>query len=271
MKKKITVLLFALVLCFSTVVPAFAAEADGFADEYYRLNDLAEILSDSEEAALLEKLDEVSLRQKVDVTILTVDEIEGYDSATDYADDVYEFCNYGYGPSKDGVLLLISMEDHDWAISTSGYGITAFTDAGIDYIAAQMKDNLTDGDYATAFNTYVTLCDTFIKQARNGNPFDKADLPREPLSMIWIPISIVIGVVLALIIVGTMKGKLKTVRAQAAANSYLKKDSLAVTESSDLFLYHTVTRTERKKKSSSGSSTHTSSSGKTHGGCSGKF
>mgnify|MGYP003283208164 FL=1 len=89
--------------------------------------------------------------------------------------------------------------------------------------------------------------------------------------MIWIPISIVIGVLLALIIVGSMKGKLKTVRAQAAANSYLKKDSLNITESSDLFLYHTVTRSEKQKDSDSGSSTHTSSSGTTHGGGSGKF
>ena len=68
-----------------------------------------------------------------------------------------------------------------------------------------------------------------------------------------------------------MKSKLKTVRAQAAAGNYLKKDSLTVTERSDLFLYYTVTRTEREKESSSGSSTHTSSSGTTHGGKSGKF
>ncbi len=80
-----------------------------------------------------------------------------------------------------------------------------------------------------------------------------------------------IGVVLALLIVGGMKGKLKTVRSQAAANSYLKKDSLAITESSDLFLYRQVARTEKPKESSgSGSSTHTASSGTTHGG-SGKF
>ena len=65
---------------------------------------------------------------------------------------------------------------------------------------------------------------------------------------------------------------MKSVHSQAAANSYMKKDSLNVTESTDLFLYHNMTRTEKKKESSSeGSSTHTSSSGTTHGGGSGKF
>ncbi len=269
MKKKITALLFALVLCLCTAVPAFAA--DGFADEYYRVNDLADLLTDSEEAALLEKLDEISRRQKMDVTIATVNNLDGYNTASEYADVVYEYYKYGYGAEKDGLLLLISMEDRDWAISTCGYGITAFTDAGIEYIGKQIKSDLSDGNYVAAFDTYADLCDEFITQARSGSPFDKGNLPREPLSMIWIPISIGIGVVLALIIVGSMKGKLKTVRQQAAANSYLKKDSLAITESSDLFLYHTVDRTKREKDNGSGSSTHTSSSGTTHGGGSGKF
>ena len=106
-----------------------------------------------------------------------------------------------------------------------------------------------------------------------SSPYDVDSLPREPLSFIWIPISIGIGVTLALIIVGVMKSKLKTVRFQTAANSYMKKGSLALTESSDLFLYHTVTRTAKPESSSSsgGSSTHRSSSGTTHGGSSGKF
>lgn len=270
MKKKITALIFALALCLCTALPTFAAN-DGFADEYYRVNDLADLLTDSEEAALLEKLDEISLRQEMDVTVATVEDLEDYSTAAEYADDFYEFCSFGYGANNDGVLLLISTEDRDWAISTCGYGITAFTDAGIEYIGKQMKDDLSDGNYPAAFGTYAKLCDEFITQAKNGTPYDNGNLPREPLSMIWIPISIVIGVILALTIVGVMKGKLKTVRSQAAANSYMKKDSLAVTESSDLFLYHTVIRSGKEKDSGSGSSTHTSSSGTTHGGGSGKF
>ena len=271
MKKKIISVILMVILCLDIVIPTFAASTDGFADEYYRLNDLADVLTDNEENELLAQLDELSVRQKVDVTIAIVDELESYDTVTEYADDFYEFCNYGYGQNKDGVLLLISMENHDWAISTCGYGVTAFTDAGIHYIGQQMKDDLAAENYASALNTYVKLCDMFITQARNGEPFDKDSLPKEALSLIWIPISVIIGVVLALIIVGVMKSKLKTVALQSEANNYMRKDSLSVRESSDLFLYHTVTRTEKKKDNDSGSSTHTSSSGTTHGGGSGKF
>ena len=184
-----------------------------------------------------------------------------------------QYSNFGYGESKDGALLLISVEDNDWYISTCGYGITVFTDAGIEYIGKQIKGDLSDGNFAGAFDKFAYLCDDFITQARTGEPYDVKNLPKEPLSLIWIPIAIVAGFILSLIIVGRMKAKLKTVRFQPAANSYMKAGSMNITESRDLFLYNTVTRTAKPKDNDSGggSSTHTSSSGSTHGGGGGKF
>lgn len=97
---------------------------------------------------------------------------------------------------------------------------------------------------------------------------------KNPMSWIWIPISLVAGIVLSLIVVGTMKSKLKTVRFQAAANNYVKAGSMNLTESRDIFLYNTMTKTKKEKNDSSsggGSSTHTTSSGSTAGGGGGKF
>lgn len=271
MKKRILTAIFTIVLCLIFSVPAFAADTDGFASEDARVIDDAGLLTDSEADDLIAKLDEISERQQFDVVIVTADSLDGA-TVRDYADDMYDYCNFGYGEDRDGVLLLISMEDRDWYISTCGYGETAFTDAGIQYIGDQMGSNLSDGNYAAAFNTYAEQCDIYITQARTDTPYDSSSLPRQPLSLIWIPISLVIGFVIALIAVGIMKSKLKTVRSQAAANSYVKDGSLNVTECRDVFLYCTVNRTERPKEdSSSGSSTHTSSSGTTHGGGGGKF
>lgn len=268
MKKKLSVILFVIALCLSTVLPVYAA--DGFADLYYRVIDMADLLTDSEEAALIETLDEISIRQHMDVTVATTDDLEGY-SVREYADLLYEQCQFGYGNSNDGLMLLISIQDNDWYISTCGYGITSFTDAGIQYIGEQIKPDLSAGDYSSAFGRYAELCDDFITQSRNGEPYDRGNLPHEPLSLIWLPIAFVIGFAAAKIIVGNMKNKLKTVRSQVTANSYVKSGSMNITESRDLFLYHTVTRTAKQKNNSSGSSTHSSSSGTTHGGGGGKF
>ena len=51
----------------------------------------------------------------------------------------------------------------------------------------------------------------------------------------------------------------------------MKGGSLKLTEQKDLFLYRRVDRREKAESSSGGSSTHTSSSGETHGGASGSF
>jgi uncharacterized protein len=73
----------------------------------------------------------------------------------------------------------------------------------------------------------------------------------------------------ALIVTGKMRSDLVTVRQQVKADNYVIPGSLQLTNSRDLFLYSQVTKTERPK--SGGSSTHTSSSGRTHGGGGGKF
>lgn len=271
MKKWILPVVFALVFCILVSAPVFAADSEeGFSGEYSRLIDAADLLNDSEESRILNELDEVSERQKFEIVIVTTDTLDG-STPRDYADDIYDYCGYGYGPQKDGILLLVSMEDRDWWISTCGYGITAFTDAGISYLSEQFLDKLSDGDYAAAFDIYIEQCDTFLTQARMDEPYDNSNLPRKPFGMIWIPISLVIGAVIALIIVGIMKSRMKTVRSQAAADHYVRKGSMHVTESRDLFLYRKVDRVARPKDQDSGSSTHTSSSGTTHGGGGGKF
>ncbi len=271
MKKKISVLLLSLVICFSLSIPVFAGDADGFASEYERVQDMADLLTDSEESALFEKLNELSQRQKMEVVVLTTDTLGG-NTPRDYADNIYDYCNFGYGENRDGLMLVISMEDRDWYITTHGYAITAFTDAGIQYIGDKMLEDLSDGDYAEAFDTFTVLCDDFITQAREGEPYDNGNMPYEPLSKKWIFISLAAGIILALIVVSVIKSKLKTVRFQAAAENYTRSGSFEITESRDMFLYNNVVRKDKpKNENSGGSSTHTSSSGETHGGGGGKF
>lgn len=282
MKKTVTPLrslcaaLAALVLLLALAVPAFAAE-NGFADLYYRLNDSAEVLTEDEDSELEASLEELSVRQSFDVTIATIDslESEGYTSMEEYADDLYDYCQFGYGADRDGVLLLVSTGDRKWHISTCGYGITAFTDAGIQYLGEQMKPFMAEGDYAAAFRTFVQWSDTYIDAARAGRPYDVKTLPRDPLSPMYLVLAVGIGLVLAWVVVSVMKSQLRSVAFQENAASYVREGSMNLTNSRELFLYRDVHRTERPKESSSsdsgGSSTHTSSSGTTHGGGGGSF
>ncbi len=262
MKKRLFGMLLAISLCLSLFVPALAQS------DMPLLVDHAELLTESEESTLLSKLANISSNQQMDIVIVTVNDLYG-ETPREYADDFYDDNDY----AEDGILLLISMEDSDWYISTSGYGITAVTDAGLDYMADQFVDDLSNGNYYDAFVTYADFCDEFIGLARSGDPFDVEDLPKEDFNIVTsLLVSLGIGLVVALIVTGRMKGKLKTVRQQAEATDYVKTDSMIVTRSSDLFLYMHIDRHAKPQASSGGgSSTHTSSSGRTHGGGGGKF
>ncbi|MBQ2971121.1 MAG: TPM domain-containing protein [Ruminococcus sp.] len=274
MKKRILCLLFAILLCFACVTVACAESA------LPRLVDDADLLVDFEEEELLSLLDEISERQQFDVVVVTVQSLDGY-SAQAYADDFYDYNGYGYGSDYDGALLLLAMDEREWHISTCGYGITALTDYGIEYIGDEMLSDLSGGFYYDAFVTFAELCDDFVTQAKYGEPFDNYGSSGESYDsddsfpvFTSLLISLVIGLVVGLIAVLIMKGQLKSVSFKQNANSYEKQGSMQVTGAHELFLYRTVNRVKKAENNSSsggGSSVHTSSSGRSHGGGGGRF
>lgn len=258
MKRKMISLLAVLLVLTIFVLPVSAASP--------RLADEADLLSDTECTAIEKELDELSAQYGLDVVIVTT-QSTGTSTPMEYADDYYDYNDY----APDGVLLLVSMEEGDWWISTTGYGITALTDAGIEYIGKKVVPYLSDGEYVKAFTAFTDLCDQFLSQAKTGDPFDTHNLPKEPFKLVRnVIIALVIGLAAAFFATGSMKKKLKSVVQKAQANDYVAPGSLQITQSRDFHLYTHLDRVE-KAQSSGGSSTHTSSSGTTHGGGGGKF
>ena len=255
MKRRMFVLVMVLCLLLSTTVLA----TPGY------LVDHAGLLFDSERAEVETELSRISSRYGLDVVIVTVDSTDGQ-SPMNFADDYYDYNGY----RADGILLLVSMEDRDWWISTVGYGITVFTDAGIDYMSDQFVPYLSEGEYAQAFLEFAGLCDAFLAQAETGDPYDNHNLPEELFDPLWtLLIAAIAGLIVAAIATGIMKAQLKSVRQQAKADAYITAGSMRLTHSRDLYLYSHLNRRERPKNN--GSSSHTSSSGRTHGGGGGRF
>ena len=264
---------FAILLFVLCAVQGVNVNAEEIPDtrQLPRLVDNADILTDSEEETLNDTLDEISEKQKCDVAVVTVNSLEGK-SVEAYADDFYDYNGYGYGDDHSGILFLVAMDDREWHMTTSGYGITAFTDAGLSYMEDQFVSDLSDGEYMEAFSEYASLCDDFLTQAKTGEPYDTGNLPKGTVSPLWIIGDLLIGCAIALIIALIKKAKLKSVKSQVAAAAYEKEGSMQLTEKADRFVNRVVTtRKIERKTESGGSSTHTSSSGSSHGGRSGKF
>ncbi len=255
--KKYFLLVLSVVLIFVLLAVPVSAAGE-------LLDDGAGLLF-STEAEITEKLlEEISIRQGVDIVIVTVDSTEGK-NPMDFADDYYDYGGY----SGDGILLLVSMEEHDWWMSTTGYGITAFTDAGLGYISDRVVPHMRDGDFYTAFVTFAELCDEFISQARAGEPYDSGNMPKDAFRIgLNLLIAVAIGAAAAFIVTGIMKSKLKSVKHNNRADCYVVDGSMNISRSNDMFMYSNVIKRE---KAESGSSTHRSSSGSFHGGRGGKF
>lgn len=276
-------LLMLLVLC-SLAIP-FPSKATQIPDERLgpRLADQEELLTTEEQEELLARLDEISERQQCDVVIVTVASIEGK-TATEYADDYFDYQGYGYGEKSDGILLLVGMKECVWAISTHGsLGISAFTDAGLDYIKEDVQFQLKLDNYAKAFRTFASLCDQFLTAAHKGKPYDVGNLPIKHASPSILIFLFPIGILIMAWKSRSKKRSLKSVVKKTGAISYKVPNSLHLWVDEDRITGSHVTKRKRNEESrdrggssgsggsSGGSTTHTSSSGRTHGGTSGTF
>ena len=234
--KRLFSLILTLVLCLCLTLQVSAAQLP-------RLVDSANLLTDGQRAELLDRLDRVSEELQTDVVIVTMASLGGY-SADAVIEAFYDEYNYGYGPGRDGVVLLLAMEERDWRILSNGFAATAITLGEIDEIGEHIVEELSDGEFMEAFMEFVSLCSYEIEGERNGFPFNFG------LSLV---VSLAIGFVVAFIATGIMRAKLRSVRSQSAAREYMKPGSMHLTRSSDLFLYRTMSRRHKPQNTSSGS------------------
>ena len=281
MNKRLTAFAFVLILIFSLAVPVLAVPEPPMSGTvaaermYPLLVDDADLLSADEEAALLAKLEEISSRQGMDVAVITVNTLGSRDVQT-YTDDFYDYYGYGRGESKDGVMFLISMGERQAHMTAVGSGITAFTDAGRDFILDEYVMPLIKAEsYAEAFDAFAEQCDGFITRAKNGEPFDVGNMPKGEFKRpddIWLIAAIAVGVIATVLVSKKLTGQMKTVESKAEASDYAVPGSMVITGRYDNFVTTRTTRTAIQKESSGGgSSTHTSSSGSTHSGSSRGF
>lgn len=288
MKKKITSVLVAVLCCLALTIPVFTVNV-GATSTLPRLVDDAQILKDSEKDFLLGELDSISEEYECDIVIVTIDSLEG-ESVVAYADDFFDYNGYGYGTNRDGILLLLSVEDREYAMSTSGYGIDVFTDNVLYHMEEKFLPHFADNNFYSGFCAFTESCEFYLEQDAYPNDdsynyndsYSSTDYTRKSFSPIYIPVAIIISAVIAITTVNIMKSGLTSVHKQKSATNYVRSGSMKIRNQRESYLYNHVSKIRRETQSSSSSShrssssrgrstTHRSSSGRRHGGSSGRF
>ena len=273
--------LIAASLCTSALIggapllatPVLAEESSKVSKDY--VVDNADLLTQTEENELSEKLQDISDELQFDVVVVTTNSI-GSKTATEYADDYFDYNGYGRGSNNDGALFLVDMGDRKWAISTSGYGIEAIVDSALDDMEEEIVPYLKSGDYDGAFNEFADLTYDIVNDAKNGKSYSNSTTSttknHKNIGTNLI-VAFSIGAGISLIIILVYRSKLKPVKFQKEAKEYIVPGSFNLRRSDDVFLYFNITKVPIPKNNDSddSGSFHSSASGSSHGGSSGSF
>lgn len=254
-----------------------------------KVYDEADLFTEIEEEALQLKASELSERLKLDTVILTIKDNKGKTSR-DYADDFYDDNGFGYSERYDGLILLINMADREVYISTCGKAIEYFTDARIDSILDKVYIYLTESNYSDGANAFLDEVEYYVQKGIPSNQYSydentgissqgntgastsqKDNLINRLL--IYILISFGIGGISVGIMALNNKGKTTTNQ-----STYLDSNSFKLVANQDRHVNTSVTfvhiNTDSGSKggrSAGRSTTHGSSSGRSHGGGGRKF
>ncbi len=217
--------------------------------------DFAQVFDQTQEPVLESQAQSLSDKYNMDVVIVTINDAGGK-TAMAFADDYFDYNGYGRGSDRDGVLMLMDFDNREVWISTSGATIDQLTDARIETLLDAIFDNgMTDGDYIGAATAFLDRLDKIL----TGNS----------LSLIEAIISLVASLGLGGLIYGGVRASYKG-RAGRPVFAYAKNSLVGFDQATDnlarTFITSRVIPRNTGGPGSGGSSTHTSSSGRSHGG-----
>lgn len=265
--KKIRYLLIIIILSLAFISNCWAVESVNINLKIY---DYGDLLTDEEEKEIKTSIDEYIDEYNFDMVIVTQKDYIGDLRA--YGQDFYDYNDFGMGTTKDGILLVLNVDNEGpiAEIVTTGEAIRMYDDSRIDSILTGMSNAKYLGSKAiimsfiedsSRFASYgIPSSNKNIHIEKDGNP-----RPNFPLTTV-----IVIAIIISTIAIAIMVRKNKMVRKAHDADSYLVKQSVNIYNRSDQFLTTHTSRVNVPSSSSGGrvggSSISHGSSGRSHGG-----
>ena len=226
-------------------------------DNTKKVYDIANLLTTEQEQNLYNNIKEFINKYNMDMVVVTISE-NNKSSAMAYADDFYDYNNFGEGSNKSGLLFLIDMDTREMWISTTGSAIKMYNDTRIDSILDYTYKKISKKDYYGCASEFVKYAKYFAEEGLNGTNRIRSTA-QKVLFVIGIPIIVTVGMV----IYGVFRHR--NVRKQQMAKAYILNDSVQINNMQDNFV-STHTTKVKIETSSGGSSTHIGSSGSSHGG-----
>lgn len=275
-------LLFLLLL---TIISSIGNTTVLAAPEDQKVYDYYDLFSDQE----IEKLEEVSKEYgeegKVDIVIITTDDLSGK-SRQQYLDDFYD--EYGFGYEEEfgtAALLLLNMDPSDRGVEIQGYGDAEhyIHNDRIEHILDDIVPMLSDGEYYEAMEEYVKQVAYYMNEEKgvntspvigekgSGNYYGEAsyDGPsnyygeEHILNNVFVQLGI--ALVIGAIAVGIMAYH-SSGRVTVTSRTYLDEQNSRVIASRDDYIRTTTTRVRKPSNDNGGGGRSSGGGGISSGG-----
>ena len=234
--------------------------------------DNAGLLSDRERSTLETRAAELSEEHACKLYIVTVNDHSQFNpDVYEAAKGIYNYYKLGYGEGADGVLLLLSMNERDYALV--GHGDRGETICGYEsswLVEDEFLDNFRNNDWYGGFADYLEACGKQLTKLENGEDITEgADIITGPNGQEYhaynapgeskpMPagLKLLIGLgapsLIALIVCSTFKAQMKTAKERTTAEEYVVPGSATLRIREDRFVNRTETRTRINTDSGSG-------------------
>lgn len=243
-------------------------------DASSKIYDFADLLTDTAEQELFNSLKDFKEKSNYDLVIVTILE-NMKENAQTFADDFYDYNDFGENKTRDGLLILIDMDNREIYIGTTGYAIKMYDDERITSIIDAGYSSIQSENYKTSLEEMIESINYYFSKgfpSSNKNLFiDEVGRPyyiRHIPYILIIVISIIVTTVVSLIFYFKTNLKIKVL----STVSYLKSKQINLEK--DRLVNTVITHVPRYDGTSSngggssggGSTFHSSSSGSFHGG-----
>lgn len=245
MTKKIFAIIIAALICVS-----FVFSASAYTQEY--IIDYADKLASSE----IEELD--LFAEKIEaaygVTVLfCITEGTGDITADEFSSGTYG----DYTDNENGIIIVHDDWNKAYFTFTSGNAAEYFSDAAIESMTDAYD---TDDSYYGGIYACYELAEEYLENGysggyvndseplNNGTDTIGASEEKDGVSIIWLPVSLLIGLLVGFLIINGIASKNKSVKMQENATVYTRPGSMIITGSADNFLYNNVERREKPKQ-----------------------
>ena len=281
MKKIYSILLIIVCILF---LPKNTYAYEKVDDTSLKIYDYGELLTSDEEIYLKGLIDKYIEEYDMDLVILTKKDYTG--DMKSYAQDFYDYNNFGIGNKKDGILLFLNVDSKGPIVEivTTGEAILVYDDERIDELITSMSSAKTNGNKAIV-EIFIRRADKYASRGipesnRHYYIDESGELRKYRRSHKVMPFIVIplISNMLTTLIIYLMARKNNNVFKAVDASTYLDANSFKILVdrknlvSSNTSMVHISTYSGSSGHSSgAGSSISHGSSGTAHGGGGGRL